>query len=62
LAIGFVLGLIGFVFLPEPADKVTYLLVLKGLTPILMFLELGLFTLKVIELLVIFPLNSLNLL
>jgi len=50
------LALIGFVFSPEPAGKTSYLLVSKELTPILMFLKLALFSLKVMELLVIFPL------
>jgi len=54
--IGFELGLIGFVFSPRQAGKISHLLVLKELMSILMFLKLGLFCIQAGAIFVLFPL------
>jgi len=53
------LGLIGFVFSTRQAGKISYLLVSKELTPILMFLKLGLFCIKAAAIFVLFSLENL---
>jgi len=53
------LGLIGFVFSPRQAGKISYLLVSKELTPISEVLKLALFCIEAAAVSVIFSLNNL---